>query len=46
MNTHVGIVGAIKNGVPLIFHNIGGDVYSDPYNKLRGGGKIVWVKRK
>jgi len=45
MNTHVGIVGAIKNGVPLIFHNIGGDVYSDPYNKLRGGGKIAWIKR-
>jgi len=45
MNTHIGIVGAIKNGVPLIFHNIGGDVYSDPYNKLRGGGKIMWIKR-
>ena len=46
MNTHVGIVGAIKNGVPLIFHNIGGMVYSDPFNKLKGGGKIAWVKRK
>jgi hypothetical protein len=45
MNTHLGIVGGIKNGVPLIFHNIGGDVYSDPYNKLRGGGKIAWIKR-
>jgi peptidoglycan hydrolase-like protein with peptidoglycan-binding domain len=45
MNTHVGIVGGMKNGVPLIFHNIGGDVYSDPYNKLRGGGKIAWIKR-
>lgn len=45
MNTHVGIVGGMKNGVPLIFHNIGGDVYSDPYNKIRGGGKIVWIKR-
>lgn len=45
MNTHVGIVGGIKNGVPLIFHNISGDVYSDPYNKIRGGGKIVWIKR-
>jgi len=45
INTHLGIVGAIKNGVPLIFHNIGGDVYSDPYNKLRGGGKIAWIKR-
>jgi|LakMenE18May11ns_1017448.scaffolds.fasta_scaffold9941963_3 peptidoglycan hydrolase-like protein with peptidoglycan-binding domain len=45
MNTHVGIVGGVKNGVPLIFHNISGDVYSDPYNKLRGGGKITWIKR-
>jgi hypothetical protein len=42
MNTHVGIVGAIKNGVPLIFHNIHGNVQSDPSNKLR----ISWVKRK
>jgi hypothetical protein len=42
MNTHVGIVGAIKNGVPLIFHNIHGNVQSDPPNKLR----IAWVKRK
>ena len=45
MNTHVGIVGAVKNGVPLIFHNISGDVYSDPYDKLRGDGKIAWIKR-
>jgi len=45
LNTHVGIVGAVKNGVPLIFHNISGDVYSDPYDKLRGGGKIAWIKR-
>lgn len=40
-NTHVGIVGAIKNGVPLIFHNIHGTVQSDPINKLN----IAWVKR-
>ncbi len=46
MNTHVGVVGAIKDGVPLIFHNITGSVFSDPYNKLKNGGKIVWVKRK
>jgi peptidoglycan hydrolase-like protein with peptidoglycan-binding domain len=42
MNTHVGIVGAIKDGVPLIFHNIKGNVQTDPTNKLR----IAWVKRK
>ena len=46
MNTHVGIVGAIKIGVPLVFHNITGSVFSDPYNKLKDGGKIVWIKRK
>lgn len=46
MNTHVGIVGAIKDGVPLIFHNITGSVFSDPYNKIKNGGKIVWIKRK
>jgi hypothetical protein len=45
MNTHVGIVGGIKNGVPLIFHNVSGDVYSDPFNNIFGGGKIVWIKR-
>lgn len=45
MNTHIGIVGAIKNGVPLIFHNIHGQVYSDPPTKLHGGSKIVWVRR-
>lgn len=45
MNTHVGIVGGKKNGVPLVFHNIGGNVYSDPYNNIKGGGKIMWIKR-
>jgi hypothetical protein len=42
MNTHVGIVGAIKDGVPLIFHNISGNVISEPASNLR----IAWVKRK
>lgn len=45
MNTHVGIVGAIKDGVPLIFHNIHGQVYSDPANNLRDNGRIAWVRR-
>ena len=45
MNTHVGIVGAIDNGVPIIFHNIGGQVWADPYNKLKGDSRIAWVKR-
>lgn len=42
MNTHIGIVGAIKDGVPLIFHNVKGTVLSDPPSNLR----IAWVKRK
>jgi hypothetical protein len=42
MNTHIGIVGAIKNGVPLIFHNVKGTVISEPASNLR----IAWVKRK
>lgn len=46
MNTHVGIVGAIKGGIPLIFHNLTGSVFSDPYNKIKNGGKITWIKRK
>jgi len=40
-NTHVGVVGAIKDGVPLVFHNIAGILKSDPSQNL----KIVWVKR-
>lgn len=45
MNTHVGIVAFEKNGVPLVVHNIGGTVYSDPWDKLKGNGKIMWVRR-
>ena len=45
MNTHVGIVGAIKNGTPIIFHNIHGSVYADPKGLIQGGGKVVWVRR-
>ena len=45
MNTHVGIVAFQKDGVPLVVHNIGGTVYSDPYNALKGGGKIMWIRR-
>jgi len=45
MNTHVGIVGAIKVGIPMIFHNIKGIIHVDPYNKLVGGGKIMWIRR-
>lgn len=40
-NTHVGIVGAVKNGTPIVFHNVHGTVYSEPANML----SITWVKR-
>jgi hypothetical protein len=45
MNTHIGIVGAIDNGVPIIFHNIGGQVWADPYDNIKGDSRIAWVKR-
>ena len=38
-NTHVGVVTGLKNGVPIISHNIHGKVYHEPYNKLT----IGWV---
>lgn len=44
-NTHLGVVGEIKNGVPIIFHNIGGTVWADPLGKLQGNGKIMWIKQ-
>jgi peptidoglycan hydrolase-like protein with peptidoglycan-binding domain len=45
MNTHLGIVGAIKNGVPIIFHNIHGQVYADPVGSLKDGGRVAWIRR-
>lgn len=40
-NTHVGIVGAIKDGKPIVFHNVHGTVYAQPADTL----PITWVKR-
>jgi hypothetical protein len=45
-NSHVGYVGAIKNGVPIIFHNVHGTVHATPLNKLlsKGGADMItWV---
>ena len=45
-NTHVGFVGAIKNGVPIIIHNIHGTHHATPATKLlskTGDGMITWV---
>lgn len=41
MNTHIGRVFAIKDGVPLIGHNVIGDAQSSPPSDLR----IAWIKR-
>ena len=38
-NTHVGIVTSIKNGVPIISHNIHGKLHHEPYNHLT----IGWI---
>ena len=45
MNTHVGIVGALKGGKPIIFHNISGNVYGDPITDISGDGRIAWIRR-
>jgi len=40
-NTHVGFVSEIRNGIPIITHNVSGTVKQDPYNKLVTG----WISR-
>lgn len=45
-NTHLGYVGAIKNGVPIIYHSVHGARLATPANKLlssTGNGMITWV---
>jgi hypothetical protein len=44
MNTHLGYVGAIANGEPIIFHNVHGTVYATPLSEM-GDTKIFWVKQ-
>lgn len=39
-NTHVGIVIAVKNGVPIILHEVEGKGLAEPYTNLN----IAWVK--
>lgn len=43
-NTHIGIVIAVKNGVPIILHEVGGKGYAEPYDNMADGAKIAWVK--
>lgn len=38
-NTHAGVVTSIKDGVPIISHNIHGKLYHQPYNELT----IGWI---
>jgi hypothetical protein len=45
-NSHVGFVGAIKDGEPIIFHNILGDVWATPISAMhKDGSMMVWVNR-
>ena len=40
-NTHVGFVSNIKNGIPIISHNVNGKVLHQPYSKLT----TTWISR-
>jgi hypothetical protein len=42
-NTHLGYVGAIVDGEPIIFHNIDKTLHSTPFSKM-GNIKILWIK--
>ena len=42
-NTHVGIVIAVKDDVPIILHEFGGVGSADPFDNLTNDAKIVWV---
>lgn len=42
-NTHLGYVGAIVDGEPIIFHNIDKTMHSTPFSKMNNI-KILWIK--
>jgi Putative peptidoglycan binding domain len=45
-NTHVGFVTTVKDGVPIIAHNVHGTYYTDPATKMLSKGDkdmIAWV---
>lgn len=44
LNTHLGYVGAVVNGEPIIFHNVHGTVFSTPLSEM-GKTKVIWVKQ-
>lgn len=46
INTHLGFVGSIKNGVPIIFHNVHGHYSATPATKFMNKNSeamITWV---
>jgi peptidoglycan hydrolase-like protein with peptidoglycan-binding domain len=42
-NTHLGYVGAIVDGEPIIFHSINQTVYSTPFSSAKDI-KVLWIK--
>jgi hypothetical protein len=44
LNTHVGYVGAIVDGDPIIFHNIDKKVWTTPLSKMGGKTSILWSR--
>jgi hypothetical protein len=42
-NTHLGYVGAIVDGEPIIFHSINQTVYSTPFSNAKDI-KVLWIK--
>lgn len=43
MNTHIGFVGAMYKGQPVVFHNVGGTIFASIASKMNTD-KPVWVK--
>lgn len=43
MNTHIGFVGAMYKGQPVVFHNVGGTILASIASKM-DSDKPVWVK--
>lgn len=47
MNTHLGFVGALNNGEPIIFHQVYGQVYAEPLRYVASDEskiKVMWIK--
>jgi len=45
LNTHVGFVGAIHNGRPIVCHNISGNVYACYADSMTSKDFPIWVKQ-